>query len=506
MSIVDGLRISSRLSPDKPAIICGEQSLTYAEFDRLTDNVAARLLAAGVQPGDRVAVHMLNCSEVALTYGGCLKVGAIVVPINSRLKGREIAYILRHSGSVCYVGQCDLYCEVAGLRKELADLRIFFLSGQNVIQEGVLNFENLLKSPSKPVSLPAIVADQSAVIIYTSGTTAHPKGVTHSHETLMRLAETMRSLDLDENQVVITTSSMAHILSFAMVFLAGLVHRSTVVLIPQIDCHSVLQALERHRGTVMAGLPTFFQAVARTQTATPYDVRSGKHFYCGGDSVSPALQEEFQRAMGQSVYEGYGSTEAVPLTFNKAGAARVGSIGRAIEGVRIRLLGTDGRDVAPGEVGEICAQSPWLMTGYWKDPEATEEAIRDGWFHTGDLARCDADGYYWFAGRAKQIIIRGGSNISPQEVESVIGEHPAVREAAVIGRPDSTWGEIVVAYVSIKDGQSLTEKELIEFARARMAAYKTPEHVIFKDALPKNATGKMDRRALREAERAQATL
>jgi long-chain acyl-CoA synthetase len=146
------------------------------------------------------------------------------------------------------------------------------------------------------------------------------------------------------------------------------------------------------------------------------------------------------------------------------------------------------------------------MMGYWKDPEASAEAIRDGWYHTGDLARCDSDGYYWFAGRVKQIIIRGGSNISPQEVEAVIGEHPAVREAAVIGRPDPTWGEIVVAYVTLKDGQSMTEKELIEFARARIAAYKTPEHIIFKDSLPKNATGKMDRRALREAERAQATL
>ncbi len=506
MSIVDGLRNSSRLSPDKTAIICGEQSLTYAEFDRLTDNVAAQLLAAGVRPGDRIGVHMLNCSEVALTYVGCLKAGAIAVPINSRLRGREIAYILRHSEAVCYIGQSDLYSEVAGLRKELVDLRISFLSGEHLAQEGAFCFQKLLQPISEPVSLPKINAEQAAVIIYTSGTTAHPKGVTHSHETLMRLAETMRSLELDENQVVITTSSMAHILSFAMVFLAGLVNQATVVLIPQIDCHSVLQALERHRGTVMAGLPTFFQAVARAQTATPYNVSSGKHFYCGGDSVSPALQEEFERAMGHSVYEGYGSTEVVPLTFNLAGAVRVGSIGKVTEGVRIRLLDWEGCDVAPGEVGEICIQAPWLMTGYWKDPEATAEAIRDGWFHTGDLARCDADGYYWFAGRAKQIIIRGGSNISPQEVESVLIEHPAVREAAVIGRPDSTWGEIVVAYVALKDGQKLSAEELIRFATERMAAYKAPERVIFRDALPKTATGKMDRRALREAERAQATI
>ncbi len=255
----------------------------------------------------------------------------------------------------------------------------------------------------------------------------------------------------------------------------------------------------------MAGLPDFFRAVAGPQTmSTSLHRKFWKtHFrIAAADFVlASRLQEEFERAMGQSVFEGYGSTEVVPLTFNRAGAARVGSIGRATDGVRIRLLDEEGGDVPPGEVGEICIQSPWLMTGYWNDPEATAEAIRDGWFHTGDLARCDEDGYYWFAGRTKQIIIRGGSNISPQEVESVLGEHPAVREVAVIGRPDSTWGETVVAFVVLKDGEKLSAEELIQFTRARMATYKTPEHVIFRDALPKNATGKMDRRALRDAER-----
>jgi acyl-CoA synthetase (AMP-forming)/AMP-acid ligase II len=210
--------------------------------------------------------------------------------------------------------------------------------------------------------------------------------------------------------------------------------------------------------------------------------------------------------MGRSVHEIYGATEAAPLTYNRPGRVRVGSIGQAAEGVRIRLLDSEGRDVALGEVGEICIQSAVLMIGYWNDPEATRNAIRDGWFHTGDLARCDGDGYYWFAGRSKQIIIRGGSNISPQEVESVLVEHPLIREAAVIGRPDRVWGEIVVAYVVLQAGQSLTDEELIAFARTRMAAYKIPEHVVFMDALARTPTGKLDRRALREAEQARASL
>ncbi len=311
----------------------------------------------------------------------------------------------------------------------------------------------------------------------------------------------MREMELNENQITVMTSSMAHILGFAMIFLGSLMNGATVVLLPQISSEAVLQAFARHRCTYMGGLPTFFHAVAQAQHATPHDVSSGRHFFCGGDSVSPALQEAFEHAMGRSVFEAYGSTEAVPLTSNGYGRARVGSIGQATDGARIRLLDNADRDVAVGDVGEICIQSPMLMTGYWNDPEATAAVVRDGWFHTGDLARCDAEGYYWFAGRAKQIIIRGGSNISPQEVEAVLQEHPMVREAAVIGRPDPVWGEIVVAYVALQDGQHLTEAELITFASERMAAYKAPECVVFRDALPKNATGKLDRRALREAEK-----
>jgi len=506
MSIVAGLQKSCLRGPDKFAVIWGEQSWTYAQFERLTDTVAGQLVTAGIRPGDRIGFHLPNGPELALGYVGCLKAGAIAVPVNTRLKGREVEYILRHSAAAGYIGQPELYAEIVGLRKELPQLRKWYLSGECTPDEDVTPFQDLLRPVPSTGLLPAVAAKQTALIIYTSGTTAHPKGVTHSHEMLTQIAHAMRGLELDENQITVVASSMAHILGFGMVFLAGLLNGATVVLLPRIDPQSVLQAFAQHRCTHMIGLPTFFHAVAQAQSATPHDVSSGRYFFCGGDSVSPALQEAFERAMGRSVCEAYGSTEAAPLTHNRIGRARVGSIGQTTEGARIRLLDSAGSEVAPGEVGEICIQSPVLMTGYWKDPEATAAAVREGWFHTGDLARCDAEGYYWFAGRAKQIIIRGGSNISPQEVESVLQEHPSVREAAVIGRPNAVWGEIVVAYVVLQNGQSLTEAELIKFASERIAAYKTPEHVIFRDALPKTATGKLDRRALREAEGAHVSL
>ena len=421
-------------------------------------------------------------------------------PINTRLKGREIRYILCHSEATGYIGHPSFYPELIELRKELPQLRRCFVTGDLPFGDGDAPFNGLLQPLPRPVSLSEIAAGDTAVIIYTSGTTARPKGVTHSHATILEIVHATRGLELDENQITVATSSMAHMLGFAMTFLGALLNGATVVLLPEIEPHAVLQAFEQHRCTHMLGLPTFFQAVAQAQSAAPRDVSSARYFFCGGAKVSASLQDAFERVMGRGVCEAYGSTETVPVSYNRTGRARVGSIGQAADCVRIRLLDHAGREVAPRQVGEICVQSPTLMTGYWRDEEATAAAIRNGWFHTGDLARCDAEGYYWFVGRTKQIIIRGGSNISPQEIESALLEHPMVVEAAVIGRPDRVWGEVVVAYVVVGKGQCPLKEELIQFAGARLAAFKTPVDIVFRDSLPKNATGKLDRRLLREAE------
>ncbi len=505
-TVIEGFNRWVVRTPDKAAVICGDQSWSYAEFDRLTTVIASRLLAAGIQPGERIAFHLLNVPELALGYIGCLKAGAIAVPINTRLKGPEIEYILRHSEAACYIGQPELYAEMAGLEAQLPALRRSYLTGDGPQAGGVRSFGELLAPGPITASLPAIAPDHTAAILYTSGTTAHPKGVTHSQESLAQIAPAMRCLHLDQDQIVLIVSSMAHMVGFGMLFVSSLLSGATVVLLTRIDPLSVLQAIERHRCSYTFGLPILLHTLAQAQSANPQDVSSGRFFYGGGDSVSPALQEAFERAMSRSVFEAYGATEGAPLTYNRPGHARVGSIGQPVPGARIRLLDIDGHDVARGEVGEICIQSPLRMTGYWRDPAATAAAIRDGWFHTGDLARCDGDGFYWFAGRTKEIIIRGGSNISPQEVEAVLLEHPAVREAAVVGRPDPVWGEIVVAYLAVREGASLTEAELKAFAQPRIAAYKIPEAVVFLETLPKGPTGKLNRRALREAERAHAGL
>jgi long-chain acyl-CoA synthetase len=502
MPLITALRHASRRNPAKVAVAFQEESWTYSEFDRLTDNIARNVLAAGVEPGDRVALHLLNGPELALSYIGCLKAGCTLVQINPRLKGREIDYVLRQSGSVLYIGQPDLYGAISGSCPAVSVLHARYLTGVGG-SKGDGSFHDFLATPVRAVSLPEITPDQVAAILYTSGTTAHPKGVVHSHETLAQTARVMRHMRLDEDQVVLIMSSMAHGIGFAMLFLAALQNGATTVITRPFEFVSSLDAIERWRCTYTLGLPVMFQSLLETQLAVPRNVKSGRFYFCGGDSVSPALQEAFQRSFAP-ICEAYGATEITPTLWNRPDDVRVGSMGKPGDGITFRLIDSRGADAGPGEIGELCIRGPHLMTGYWQDAESTAAAFHGDWFRSGDLAHRDADGFYWFDGRKKEIIIRGGSNISPQEVEAVLYEHPAVAEVAVVGQPHPVWGETVAAHVVTLPGHQLEEAELIAFARERLADYKIPETVVFQSELPKGPTGKLQRRALREAQLASA--
>ena len=497
MSLIAALKHSRERNPGKVAVACRDESWTFREFDRVTDHFAANLLAAGAEPGDRVAVHLLNGLDAALTYIGCLKAGCIIVPVNNRLKGREVDYILRQSGSALYIGQPDLYAEIVASCPVLGALQRY-LTGGTAIRD-IRSFSELSCTPGR-CDLYSPPLDQSAAILYTSGTTAHPKGAVHSHRTLLESAETMRHMRLDEDQVVLVITSMAHLIGFGMLFLSALANGATTVITRPFEIEDALDSFARWKCTYTLGVPVMFDCLLRSQTARPRNVTSGRFYFCGGDSVTPALQEGFQRAFAP-VYEAYGCTEVTPLFWNRPGEARVGSIGKPALNSVVQLVDPTGTSVASGSIGEICVTAPHLMTGYWQDDTA---GARDGWFHTGDLAHVDDDGFYWFAGRKKEIIIRGGSNVSPQEVEAVLCDHPAVAEAAVVGRPDAFWGETVVAHVALRPGTRLDQEELIAFAKERLADYKAPEAVVFQSELPKGPTGKLMRRALRDTPEAAA--
>jgi long-chain acyl-CoA synthetase len=429
---------------------------------------------------------MYNGPELAISYFACFYAGAIAVPINTRMKAPEIEYVLEHSGSSVYLGQPELFEEIEGIRARFPEIRQF------VVNPSELDIASHRFAAAK---LPVVAADQTAVILYTSGSTARPKGVVHTQRSLQNGA---RGFRIEGKDVVLLITPMVHVAAF-LGLLACIETGATAVVVPQFDPDAVLDAMAGHRVTYLFGMPVMYRALIAAQTTQPRDVSSGKRYLAGGDAVPAALQAEFARCFGRPLHEGFGATETgVTATNWSRDVSRIGSFGRAVPGVDIRVVDDDGDPVPVGASGEMIVRSDGNMVGYWYDPAATENSVKDGWFHTGDIVHQDSEGYLWFQGRKKEIIVRGGSNVSPQEVEAALYQHPSVRDAGVVGVPDGVWGERVAAFVSRRLGHAVTADELIAFVARRLAAYKTPEQIVFLDDLPKNAVGKVSRRALRE--------
>lgn len=481
--------------PDRMALAFRQQSWTYSEFHELTSRLAENLLSSGIAAGDRVALHFHNRPEMAFALAGCLKAGVIAVPVNPRLKGAEVDYVLRHSGSAGYLGQTDLYAELEASCPAIENLAVCHLT--EAVGDDTRAFEELLQEPAQRQLLPPVPSHRIAVIIYTSGTTAHPKGVTHTHESLWQLAAVMGHMHLDESQVVLIPTSLAHLVGLGMLLLSSLVNGAAAVITQPGDSARNLDDYEHWRCTYTIAFPTIYHGLMLAQQNQRRDLNSARRYFIGGDTLPFALQQKIESVLGP-VSNVYGATEIAPICWVRESGVPAGSMGLPALGTEIRLLREDGREAQPGETGHLYVRGPHLMAGYWKDPEATAAAVREGWFRTGDLACRTHRGDYSFIGRDKEIIIRGGSNVSPQEVEAVLHEHPAVREAGVVGSPDPVWGETVTACVSLQDGVTVTELDLIAFARQRLADYKTPERIIFLERLPQGPSGKVQRRSLKE--------
>jgi long-chain acyl-CoA synthetase len=483
MNLSQSLRLAAKQYSGKPALISGDCVLTYGELDRTAMDLARRFLAEGLVQGDRVAVHGPNTIEVVVTMLACFHAGLVVVPVNIRFKPPEIHYVLDHSRPrLCY---CD---------RELA-------GGLMAVQSEIPCLATVYTElpPGLPGPDPATPSSAGpALILYTSGTTARPKGVTHTQETLMASARTMLGTGFDESTVTLVAMSMMHTSGLCASLLPTFLKGGSAVLLTRFDANKVLELVERWQCTWTLILPALMQLVATEQERRPRKLGSMRMWLCGGDSVPVSFQQRWERLAGQSITEGYAMSESMIICFNPRSANRPGSIGIPPADVEVRLLDLDGNPVADGASGEIAVRSPANFIEYWRDSEATERTLVDGWLLSGDLARFDRDGYLWFEGRKKELIIRGGSNISPQEVEEALYQHPAVREVGVVGAPDAVHGERVVAFAVSGKDLSVTENELREFARQRLADYKVPDRIIFLPVLPKGLTGKVQRRALKE--------
>ena len=478
---------SANRNPQKPALICGEEAVTYADLDQSTDALARWLVREGMQPGDRTAIHWRNSIEIVRLYFACFKPGLIAVPVNNRLKAPEIAYVLAHSGAKLCFSQPELAPLCRGARVSCADLRRIYTALPQVEE-----------SQLSTIALPDVTPDRVAAILYTSGTTARPKGVIHTHVSLMAASGLMSSLGLDHTHTVLAATQMVHIAALGCVLLPGMFNGATVVLVPAFDPMQALDLIERRHCSSTVILPSMLRFLVDEQDRAPRNVSSMRLCIACGDAVPLTLQQRFHALFGVPVRELFGMTETAPVASIRNGELRNGSMGPALEIVDTRVADMTGKVVADGIIGELQVQSPANCVGYWDDRQATTAAFDDGWFRTGDLVRRDADGYFRFEGRAKQIIIRGGSNISPQEVEEVLYQHPAVLEAGVIGIPDAVYGEKVIAFVALRDQFSATEEQLRDFVRKRIADYKTPEHIAFLPVLPKGLTGKVHRAALKD--------
>jgi long-chain acyl-CoA synthetase len=505
----DLLRPGLDARPGEVALLSNRRSLTWRELEEASSRLASGYLGLGLVAGDRVASLMPNRVDLVVHYLACFKAGLIATPLNYRYTAAEIDHALGVSGARALLAHVERAADVAasGLAPGLELGTIAYRDPEPLPQgneEGDADadwagdFARLLEAPPLPHDEGVIDPTAPAVIFFTSGSTGPAKGVTHTRETLRwMIASAAAAFELSADDVFLPGSSMSHVGSFLWA-LATLSVGGRVVVARATDAHELLPLLREQKPTVLAMIPAALSALIHDHGLEPGDFDSLRICRAGSDKVSTELLTEFAAAAGFPIVEGYGMTEVGLATLNPpSGEIRQGSIGTPIGGFRIELRGEDGTPVEGEEVGRIWIDTPSRMSGYWEAPEATAEVVVDGWLDSGDLARADADGYLWFFGRKKQVIVHDGSNISPYEVEGALVDHPAVALAGAVGVHDTVHGENVRAYVTLAEGAPRpSAADLIVHCRERIG-YKAPEEVVFLEEMPLNPTGKIDRVGLK---------
>jgi long-chain acyl-CoA synthetase len=490
-NLADLLTSSATARPARVAVKRETRELTYAALDAAAARVAGLLRVKGVQPGDRVGIMLPNVEYFPICYYGALRAGAAVVPMNVLLKEREVAYHLADSGASVLLA----WHAFADAAHEGADR-----TGAECVLVEPGEFETLLDLCAPLPGVADRGGGDTAVILYTSGTTGTPKGAELTHDNLLRnVAAAVDVFGLDERAVTLGALPLFHAFGQTCALNATVAVGGMLTLVPRFDGTTALEVIERDHVTVFEGVPTMYSAMLHSPRAAGTDASALRVCVSGGAAMPVELMHAFEAQFGCQVLEGYGLSETSPVaSFNRRdGRRKAGSIGLPLEGVEMRVIDEEGAAVAGGEVGEIAIRGHNVMKGYWRRPDATAEVLdAAGWFRTGDMGRVDEDGYLFVVDRKKQLVIRGGYNVYPREVEEVLYEHPAVREAAVVGIPHDELGEEVGAAVALRDGATATAAELRDYVKQRIAAYKYPRVVWLVDELPKGPTGKILKREI----------
>ena len=514
MNTTEFLMITSAICPDRAAISFEGKKCTFAELSERVNRLANALLGLGIEKGNVVALLEVNCNQYVEAYYAVAKIGAIFVPLNFRAKKDELVHMLSNSeAKVLFVGEryVDL---VNSMRPELPLIKHYISIERK--QDGMLYYEELLASASAEEVFSDIADDDTTILMYTAGTTGLPKGVPLTHNSFsVYMLQNVNPADLETEETNLLTVPLYHVAGI-QAMLAATYGGRTLALMRQFDVDEWLETVQREKANRAMLVPTMLKRVIDHPDFDKYDLSSLKVITYG---AAPMPFEVIKKAIevlpGVNFINAFGQTETASTITTLGPEDHViegteeekekklrrltSSIGRPMADVEMKIIDEEGNDLPPGEVGEIVARGPRVMSGYWKDAEKTAKAMtKDGWLRTGDMGYMDGEGYFYLAGRGDDLIIRGGENISPEEVENALYAHPSVEEAAVIGIPDPEWGQEPRAIVVLKQGMAATAEELVEFCRQRLSSFKRPRSVVFVDELPRTSTGKVLKRVLRE--------
>ena len=502
MTLLDMLAGSAGRFPERPALVFRERQLSYMRLQAEAERVGGLLRGLGVQPGERVVLMLPNAPEFAIGYFGILAAGATVVPLNPLLKAEEIRYVLEDSTAtamVCVESTSSLLHEARdGAKRPIPALVLGNVSSGCVAPGDAVAGPPPETVPAAGV-LPSLGTEDVAACLYTSGTTGRPKGAMLTHQNLLANIRSFREIiHITEEDVFFCVLPMFHAFAATVMFLEPMSLGATVIVEPRFAPELVLRTLAEQRVTFFAAVPSMYAVLAGFPRPR-LNFSAWRLCISGGAPLPTPVLEAFEAKYGVPIYEGYGPTECSPvLTVNPPqGVRKVGSVGPAIPGVELRVVDDRDAPVPVGEIGEIVARGPNVMKGYLNRPTETAKALRGGWYHTGDLGRVDSDGYYYIVDRKTDLILVGGLNVYPREVELALTSHPAVAEAAVIGVPDPVRGEIPKALVVLREGQRSEPQELIQWCRQRLANYKVPRTISIASHLPKTITGKVLKTAIR---------
>ena len=514
LNIASCLLDSATKFAEQPAVVCEDRFYTYAELERWTAKIADALLKQGMKQGDHVLLLAPNVPEFTAVYYAILRAGGVVVPLNTLLLANEIADLLDHSDAKFMV-VWHTFAEKGAAAFVQAETcqKLFFVGtdqknlSPELFPEGQKRFilDELVDEVSGTVDCCLRSPNDTAVILYTSGTTGKSKGVELSHFNIYSNAfysKEPHTLRIQSDSVTLAVLPLFHSFGQTAVQNASIIAGAKIVMVPQFEPRRALGEMAKHRVTHIAAVPTMYNLILQNQRRYKYDLSSLQAAVSGGASLPVAIYHDFKEVFGITINEGYGLSETSPvacMTPAFDALNKPGSIGPEIYGTQVRIVREDGTFADVDEVGELVIRGHNVMKGYYNDSGATAAAfLEGGWFRSGDIAKMDSDGYFFIVDRAKDVIIRAGMNIYPREIEEVLHHHPAVLEAAVVGIPDKTLSEDVVAFVTLAPGAEVAAQELQKYCRDRLALYKCPKRVEFVDQLPKNSTGKITKRVLRE--------